>query len=67
MSTIQQDEYNLYWHSTIITFEPKKTQSEVNIKNKMRPVDVKALPIIAFALTGRIVLLRFILCYSFTY
>lgn len=48
----------------------------------MRPVDVKALPIIAFALTGRIVLLGFILCvgresdvplitlivgYSFTY
>lgn len=28
----------------------------------MRPVDVKALPIIAFALTGRIVLLGFILC-----
>lgn len=27
----------------------------------MRPVDVKALPIIAFALTGRIVLLGFIL------
>ena len=28
----------------------------------MRPVDAKALPIIAFALTGRIVLLGFILC-----
>ena len=27
----------------------------------MRPVDAKALPIIAFALTGRIVLLGFIL------
>ena len=38
----------------------KKPQFEVNIKNKMRPVDVKALPIIAFALTGRIVLLGFI-------
>lgn len=39
----------------------KKPQFEVNIKNKMCPVDVKALPIIAFALTGRIVLLGFIL------
>lgn len=38
----------------------KKPQFEVNIKNKMRPVDVKALPIIAFALTGRIVLLGLI-------
>ena len=28
----------------------------------MRPVNAKALPIIAFALTGRIVLLGFILC-----
>ena len=53
MSTI------LYWHSSIFTYVPKKLQSEV--KNKMRPVDVKALPIIAFALTGRIVLLGFIL------
>ncbi len=49
------DEYILYWHSSIFTYVPKKLQSEV--KNKMRPVDVKALPIIAFALTGRIVLL----------
>ena len=39
----------------------KMPQYEVRIKNKMRPVDVKALPIIAFALTGRIVLLGFIL------
>lgn len=54
------DEYILYWHSSIFTYVPKKLQSEV--KNKMRPVDVKALPIIAFALTGRIVLLGFILC-----
>ncbi len=53
------DEYILYWHSSIFTYVPKKLQSEV--KNKMRPVDVKALPIIAFALTGRIVLLGFIL------
>ena len=60
MSTIQQDEYNLYWHITIFMYEPKKTQFEVNIKNKMRPVDVKPLPIIAFALTGRIVLLGLI-------
>lgn len=49
------DEYILYWHSSIFTYVPKKLQSEV--KNKMRQVDVKALPIIAFALTGRIVLL----------
>lgn len=49
------DEYILYWHSSIFTYVPKKLQSEV--KKKMRPVDVKALPIIAFALTGRIVLL----------
>ncbi len=54
------DEYILYWHSSIFTYVPKKLQSEV--KNKMRPVDVKALPIIAFALTGRIVLLGIILC-----
>lgn len=54
------DEYILYWHSSIFTYVPKKLQSEV--KNKMRPVDAKALPIIAFALTGRIVLLGFILC-----
>lgn len=54
------DEYILYWHSSIFTYVPKKLQSEV--KNKMRQVDVKALPIIAFALTGRIVLLGFILC-----
>lgn len=53
------DEHILYWHSSIFTYVPKKLQSEV--KNKMRPVDVKALPIIAFALTGRIVLLGFIL------
>ena len=53
------DEYILYWHSSIFTYVPKKLQSEV--KNKMRQVDVKALPIIAFALTGRIVLLGFIL------
>lgn len=53
-------EYILYWHSSIFTYVPKKLQSEV--KNKMRQVDVKALPIIAFALTGRIVLLGFILC-----
>ena len=39
----------------------KKTQSEALTYNKMRPVDAKALPIIAFALTGRIVLLGFIL------
>ena len=52
------DEYILYWHSSIFTYVPKKLQSEV--KNKMRPVDVKALPIIAFALTGRIVLLGLI-------
>lgn len=55
------DEYILYWHSSIFTYVPKKLQSEVKNKNKMRPVDVKALPIIAFALTGRIVLLGFIL------
>lgn len=54
------DEYILYWHSSIFTYVPKKLQSEV--KNKMRQVDVKALPIIAFALTGRIVLLGIILC-----
>lgn len=54
------DEYILYWHSSLFTYVPKKLQSEV--KNKMRQVDVKALPIIAFALTGRIVLLGFILC-----
>ena len=52
------DEYILYWHSSIFTYVPKKLQSEV--KNKMRQVDVKALPIIAFALTGRIVLLGLI-------
>ena len=40
----------------------KKTQSEALTYNKMRPVNAKALPIIAFALTGRIVLLGFILC-----
>ena len=39
----------------------KKTQSEALTYNKMRPVDAKALPIIAFALTGRIVLLGIIL------
>ncbi|WP_337637811.1 hypothetical protein [Prevotella sp.] len=39
----------------------KKTQSEALIYNKMRPVNAKALPIIAFALTGRIVLLGLIL------
>ena len=39
----------------------KEPQSEALTYNKMRPVDVKALPIIAFALTGRIVLLGFIL------
>ena len=40
----------------------KKPQSEALTYNKMRPVNAKALPIIAFALTGRIVLLGFILC-----
>lgn len=55
-------EYILYWHSSIFTYVPKKLQSEVKNKNKIRPVDAKALPIIAFALTGRIVLLGFILC-----
>ena len=39
----------------------KEPQSEALTYNKMRPVDAKALPIIAFALTGRIVLLGFIL------
>ena len=39
----------------------KEPQSETLTYNKMRPVDAKALPIIAFALTGRIVLLGFIL------
>ena len=39
----------------------KKPQSEALTYNKMRPVNAKALPIIAFALTGRIVLLGFIL------
>ena len=52
----------LYWHNSIFTYEPKKTQVKAFTYNKMRPVNAKALPIIAFALTGRIVLLGFILC-----
>ena len=39
----------------------KEPQSEALTYNKMRPVDAKALPIIAFALTGRIVLLGLIM------
>ena len=39
----------------------KEPQSEALTYNKMRPVDAQALSIIAFALTGRIVLLGFIL------
>ena len=56
------DEYNLIGIAEYSRMSLKKPQFEALTYNKMRPVDAKALPIIAFALTGRIVLLGFILC-----